>query len=50
MYGLGAPGDGYVESRTATGVLRVSEPFELQIDIDALVAAAAVRRACRTFR
>lgn len=38
VFGLGAPGDGYVESQTATGVLRVSEPFDLEIDIDALVA------------
>jgi Uma2 family endonuclease len=34
---LGAPGDGYVESQTASGELVVSEPFEMRIDIDALV-------------
>ncbi|MBC8091353.1 MAG: Uma2 family endonuclease [Pseudonocardia sp.] len=38
VFGLGAPGDGYVESQTATGTLGVSEPFDLTIDIDALVA------------
>jgi Uma2 family endonuclease len=38
VFGLGAPGDGYVESRTATGELVVSEPFGIRIDIDALVA------------
>jgi Uma2 family endonuclease len=43
VFGLGAPGDGYVESQTATGVLRVSEPFELEIDIDALVARRGTR-------
>jgi Uma2 family endonuclease len=37
VYGLGAPGDGYVESQTATGVLSVQEPFPMQIDIRALV-------------
>jgi Uma2 family endonuclease len=37
VYGLGAPDDGYVESQTATGELIVQEPFELRIDIDALV-------------
>jgi Uma2 family endonuclease len=37
VYGLGAPDDGYVESQTATGVLIVQEPFEMRIDIEALV-------------
>ena len=37
VYGLGAPDDGYVESQTATGELLVVEPFEMQIDIGALV-------------
>jgi Uma2 family endonuclease len=36
-FGLGAPGDGYVESQTATRELIVTEPFPLRIDIDALV-------------
>jgi hypothetical protein len=34
---LGAPGDGYVESQTASGELLVSEPFEMRIDVGALV-------------
>ena len=38
VFGLGAPGDGYEESQTATGELVVREPFPLRIDIDALVA------------
>jgi Uma2 family endonuclease len=38
VFGLGAPGDGYEESQTATGELVVAEPFPLRIDIDALVA------------
>jgi Uma2 family endonuclease len=38
VFGLGAPGDGYEESQTATGELAVVEPFPLRIDIDALVA------------
>lgn len=38
VFGLGAPGDGYAEGQTATGVLVVAEPFELHIDIRALVA------------
>ncbi|MHA6617371.1 Uma2 family endonuclease [Pseudonocardia sp. DLS-67] len=37
VYGLGAPGDGYVESQTATGVLTVHEPFPMRIDIRSLV-------------
>jgi Uma2 family endonuclease len=37
VYGLGAPDDGYVESQTATGELVVLEPFEMRIDIGALV-------------
>jgi Uma2 family endonuclease len=36
-FALGAPGDGYVESQTASGELVVTEPFEMQIDVDALV-------------
>ena len=38
VFGLGAPGDGYRESQTATGGLVVAEPFPLRVDIDALVA------------
>ena len=38
VYGLGAPGDGYVENPTATGELVVQEPFAMRIDIAALVA------------
>jgi Uma2 family endonuclease len=37
VYGLGAPDDGYAESQTATGELVVVEPFEMRIDIGALV-------------
>ncbi|TQM15200.1 Uma2 family endonuclease [Pseudonocardia kunmingensis] len=37
VYGLGAPGDGYVESQTAVGELVVPEPFGMRIDIAALV-------------
>jgi Uma2 family endonuclease len=37
VYGLGAPDDVYVESQTAAGELLVQEPFEMRIDIDALV-------------
>lgn len=37
VYGLGAPGDGYVESQTAAHELVVAEPFPLRIDVDALV-------------
>jgi Uma2 family endonuclease len=36
-FALGAPGDGYVESQTASGELVVSEPFEMRIDLEALV-------------
>jgi len=36
-FALGAPGDGYAESQTASGELAVSEPFEMRIDIRALV-------------
>ena len=36
VFGLGALGDGYVESQTATGELIVHGPFEMRIDIDAL--------------
>jgi Uma2 family endonuclease len=38
VYGLGAPGDGYAESQTATSELVVQEPFAMRIDIEALVA------------
>lgn len=38
VFGLGAPGDGYVESQTATGELVVTEPFPLRVDIPALLA------------
>ena len=37
VYGIGAPGDGYVESQTAEHVLVLDAPFPLRIDIDALV-------------
>jgi Uma2 family endonuclease len=37
VYGLGAPGDGYVESQTATGELVVQEPFSMRVDIRSLV-------------
>jgi Uma2 family endonuclease len=36
VFGLGAPGDGYVESQTASGVLVVEEPFPLRVDVAAL--------------
>jgi Uma2 family endonuclease len=36
-FALGAPGDGYVESRTTSGELVVTAPFEMRIDVDALV-------------
>lgn len=36
-FALGAPGDGYVESQTASGELVVIEPFEMRIDVGALV-------------
>ena len=38
VFGLGAPGDGYRESQTATGELVVTEPFPLRVDISALVS------------
>lgn len=38
VFGLGAPGEGYVESQTATGELAVTEPFPLHVDIPALLA------------
>jgi Uma2 family endonuclease len=37
VFALGAPGDGYVESQTSSGELFVSEPFEMRIDVGALV-------------
>ena len=37
VLGLGAPGGGYVESQTTSGELVVAEPFDLRIDVDALV-------------
>ena len=46
-YGLGAPGDGYEESQTATGELVVEEPFGIRIDIDALVARRGAPRSER---
>ena len=36
-FALRVPGDGYVASRTASGELVVTEPFEMRIDIGALV-------------
>ena len=36
VFGLGAPGDGYVESQHVSGGLVVAEPFELRIDVAAL--------------
>jgi Uma2 family endonuclease len=41
VFGLGAPGDGYVESqRSVTGELVVAEPFPLRIDVARLVDLA----------
>jgi hypothetical protein len=37
VFGLGAPGDGYRESQTASAELVVREPFALRVDIRALV-------------
>jgi Uma2 family endonuclease len=37
VFTLGAPGDGYVESQTASGMLVVAEPFPMRIDVDALI-------------
>jgi Uma2 family endonuclease len=37
VFGLGAPGDGYVESQTAAHELVVDAPCALRIDIEALV-------------
>ena len=37
VFALGAPGDGYVESQTASGELVVADPFEMRIDVEALV-------------
>ena len=37
VFGLGAPGDGYLESQTASGELVVRQPFALRVDIEALV-------------
>jgi Uma2 family endonuclease len=37
VFGLGAPGDGYEESQTATRELVVVEPFPIRVDIDTLV-------------
>lgn len=36
VFGLGAPGDGYAESQTASHELVVEEPFPLRIDVEAL--------------
>jgi Uma2 family endonuclease len=37
VFGLGAPGDGYLESQTTSGELVVTEPFALRVDVAALV-------------
>jgi Uma2 family endonuclease len=37
VFGLGAPGDGYVESQSTSGELVVHEPFALRVDIRGLV-------------
>jgi Uma2 family endonuclease len=37
VFGLGVPGDGYVESQTAAHELVVDVPFPLRIDVDALL-------------
>jgi Uma2 family endonuclease len=37
VFGLGAPGDGYLESQTVSGELVVRQPFALRVDIEALV-------------
>jgi Uma2 family endonuclease len=37
VFALGAPGDGYVESQTVSGELVVAEPFEMRIDVGALI-------------
>jgi hypothetical protein len=37
VYGLGAPGDGYVESQRAVGELVTNVPFDLRIDVAGLV-------------
>jgi Uma2 family endonuclease len=36
-FALGAPDGGYAESQTASGELVVAEPFDMRIDVDALV-------------
>lgn len=36
-FGLGAPGDGYRDSQTATGELVVGAPFPLRVDVPALL-------------
>jgi Uma2 family endonuclease len=36
VFGLGAPGDGYLESQTVSGELVVREPFPLRVDVAAL--------------
>jgi Uma2 family endonuclease len=41
VFGLGALGDGYVESQTAAHELVVDVPFPLRIDVDALVGRRA---------
>lgn len=40
VYGLGAPGDGYVESQRATDELVTTVPFPLRIDVAGLVEPA----------
>jgi Uma2 family endonuclease len=37
VFTLGAPADGYAESQTASGELVVTQPFEMRIDLGALV-------------
>jgi Uma2 family endonuclease len=38
VFHLGAPGDGYVEAPATTGELVTTVPFDLRVDIPALVA------------
>jgi Uncharacterized protein conserved in cyanobacteria len=40
VFGHGAPGDGYMESLTASGVLAVEEPFGLRVDVAGLLAGS----------
>lgn len=43
VFHLGAPGDGYVEAPAVAGVLDTTVPFELDIDIESLVAPRGAR-------